>query len=389
MAKGVQNLGDPDISPDEFPRAEQGKHTVYGVDRWISKDDKDFPVFKESNGQLKVLFALLSRGKDIGPAMALSSAELFVFADAFGISLDIPKNERTTTETLIKVKDAINQSGKELVVECGEKGFANLPDNLKPPTGLYAVKFVAMERPDREPDNLNFQATEYGLNLFMKWQIVGDVKGPCKYDGWEIYWRATNQFIDQYKIDDKIVNAEVLTFDRTTVGGVPKDATRWYNFIEHFAPGVLDHEWQRDPMQSQFAVDEVKYPQYVINHCAKTYNKPVMVWCKPNKEGRFIFDLFDGISSSAQSADSLLERVINYLKAVADIDPLFDIVQLPDVLKASQDGVEWMRQYIGGENGPWARAELPEHNSILKLTDEELERFLEELKKTFGEESSF
>lgn len=390
MSKGFGHRGDPDISPDEFPQAQDGKHVVTGIEKYFSVDDSGNPIYKEINGELKVSLQFRKSDDTVAPVVTLTAPELIVLAEAFGVKINVSYNERLDPTTLLSIREQINESGKTLTVE-SKNGFARL--KMHPPTGLYVVQFKDAYRLDREPDNLNFQTTDMGSVLIFEFEIVGDAAGKASvYNGFPIQWWASNVFVSQWAETDEdgnqvIHECEVPTFDRTTAGGIPKEATRWEKFTEYFAPDVFDHVWERDSLKSSYGVDEVKYPQYVIINEAKKAKKKVLVGTSLNKASRFVFDLYDQVYDEAPETVTPLERVVGYLENVADVE-LFKTKELPNTLTFTEEGIQWMNDYVAGETGAWSRAELPLEDGkrkLLALSEEQCEALLVELKKQFSE----
>jgi len=398
MAKGIQHSGDPEIV-ETFERAADGRHTVTGIERWATTDQNGDPIFVEQNGRLIIRMEFRTSDGSPGPAYSCSPAELFALVRAFGASLPKVKPEnRMTTRTLALVQQQINDSGNTITVE-SSGGWVNDIPGAWPDKGIYNLRFADAYRPDRKANDLAWYDTRFGQTLIFEFQIAGDGTGkPTIWDGYPIQWWAKNVFVTEIE-DSKgnIVPVEVPTFARTERGGVPRAALQMQAFIEHFAPSLYDHEWQREALNSEFGVDEVLQPQYVIADAAKRDQKlvPIFLSTKTSRKGNvsFGFDLLEDMMEVSRDVNDDLEEtdltaLANYIEAIT---PDFEVFTTIDAhnLEFSDKGREWMREYVGGENGPWHRAGLPLENkpALTELTDEQVAAFLKELQAQFGEPS--
>lgn len=398
MARGIMHSGDPD-KVEVMENAPDGRHTVTGIEKWISTDQDGNPIFIQWGNSLVVRLEFKTTNGDPGPAYSATPAELFALANAFGAPLPKVKPEnRMTTRTLALIQQSINESGGSLVVE-SSNGWVNSIPEASPPKGIYNIKFVDAYRPDRKPGDLDWWTGGKQPTLIFEFQIDGDGTGKATiWDGFPVTWWATECFVTEtVDSEGNKVPAEVLTFCRTDKGGVPYHARRMEMFIDYFASSLYDHDWQRDALNSEYGVDEVAKPQYVIVDYAKKDAKkvPVFLSIKTPRRGvpRFGFDLLEDMMEVSRDVNDDLEEtdllaLANYIEAIT---PDFEVFTTIDAhnLEFSDKGREWMREYVGGENGPWHRAGLPLENkpALTELTDEQVAAFLKELQAQFGEPS--
>lgn len=405
MAKGIQHTGDPD-KVETLERAADGKHQVTGIERWISTDDSGDPIFVPQQNQMVVRMKFRTANGENGPAYSATPAELFALANAFGVSLPKVKPEnRMTSRTLALIMRSINDSGKTLTVE-SKNGWVNNIAGASPSKGIYNMRFVDAYRPDRKADDLSWFDTTYGHTLIFEFQIAGDGTGkPTIWDGYPIQWWAKDCFVTN--VEDsagELQPVEVLTFARTDKGGVPRAALQMQAFIKHFAPSLYDHDWQRDALKSEYGVDEVAQPQYAIVDYAKRDKKsvPIFLSTKTSRKGNvsFGFDLLEdvmettpeyNIDDEVADEENGISNLMGLVKLIEALTPEITVFETFDEnnVEFSEDGREWMREYVGGENGPWHRAGLPLENkpALTELTPEQIAAFSRELQAQFGEPS--
>lgn len=404
MARGIMHSGDP-TKVEVMEKAADGKHQVTGIERWISTDDNGDPIFVPQNGNMVVRLEFKTASGEVGPAYSPTPAELFALVRAFDAPVPKVKPEnRMTSRTLALVQQAINDSGKTITVE-SSNGWVNDVPSAYPDKGIYNVKFAGACRPDRKPDDLSWFETRFGRSLIFEFQIAGDGTGkPTIWDGYPIQWWAKDCFVTMVEDSKGIPQpVEVLTFARTDRGGVPRAALQMQAFIKHYAPSLYDHDWQRDALKSEYGVDEVAQPQYVIVDYAKQDKKlvPIFLSTKTSRKGNvsFGFDLLEDVMETPDYNidDEDVEEgggavhLLDLVKLIEALTPEITVFETFDEnnVEFSDDGREWMREYVGGENGPWHRAGLPLENkpALTELTSEQIEAFSRELQAQFGEPS--
>jgi hypothetical protein len=387
----MEQLNEQDVQ--SFDQAPDGLHVVDGVT--FRRVDGEDPVYVEKDGELKILTEFHSRSADTNPVAYLTPPEVLGLALAFGAKLprQITAQTRTNARFLLLIEEAINKTGKTLSLS-SKNGWINQIPGMNPPAARYYMKFVGATRPDRKPDDLSWQAGQYGDSLIFEFKIVKDFMGkPTIWEGFTVGWFVNNPFAEQ-QADG------MLRFARNENGKVSLDAQRMAKFIEHFAPDVYDHTWITDPTESPHAVNELVSPQYVIVHEALAAGNEVEVPCAITKKGRFVpqldqigaDDIFEDVDDlpdvdvdEGVEQPSNLMDLVDLLETVSGETQLFEQSDSTDLV-LTDAGKEWMRENIAG---PWERAGLPKDDRRLTvLKTEQVTKLLEELKKQFSTEST-
>lgn len=401
MPKGIVHLGDVNIAGGDFEKAADGKHKVIGFN-YRSVDDKGDPIFKDQLGRMVVQLEFISGDDEKAPMYSATVTQLFALVKAFGAQLPkIEYKNRMTSKTLLSLEALANQAAHPLTVE-SSNGWVKRIDEAVPPDGIYTVKFVRAHRYDFNPESLEWSESvlkngAIRQTLMFDFEIVGDMLGkPSIWNGASISIFMNKAHIS---VSPEGTPCEVLTFPSTQTGGWSKDVRRWWSFLLHFAPSVLDHDWQRDPLKSTYRVDEVDKPQYVIVKRALEDNKSVVVHCKINN-GRYEFDLDGDVivqeeaivldEDSAQS-NSLYELITYIEKKWSDIKIFAQSDPLKNEVVLTEEGKIWAKTYLGAadeENSPFYRvlAVFPETpRQLASMTEDQVRLLLNEMKSQYGE----
>lgn len=403
MPTGFQQTGD-DIEFGEFSKILDKRYNVNGIEEFISKTDSGDPVFKEQNNRLVVWLKLRTVSGEEGPALSLEPAEFVGLVHAFGGKKFFPKN-RLSTAALLEGQQLANAAAKPQVVESvgGWASVFKMRDIIAPPDlQNYTVKFVRASEYNQQSGDYHFTDYPWGsTGMYFEFEITGDAQGnKTPWEGFKISRFMDKVFEDSVTVGDKTWNASELgkpLFTRTEKGGIPTSVNQWIGFMKYFAPAVYeDYEWEVDPARSEYGVNEVLNPQYVIINEALKLGRKVKIHWRPKKEGYSgsTFDLFeetlDKINESYADVDDdarTVEDIVEYIKLRFPDEEVFE-TESPVVFKRNAEGVaQWAVDHFGGENGPWAAAGLPlvdPKPALEELTVEQTTRLHEELVARYG-----
>lgn len=376
---------------------------VKGIEEIISKDEQGNPFFKLYNGVLKVLVKLKAdREGEEAPAMSLTPAEFIGLVHAFGATDFLPDySVRESTAVLLEGVQKANAAGQVLAVE-SKNGWANTYTvrAIHPPEGLYTVKLREVFSP-QHPGTLEFsEGRNDSTFIILKFAIVADGQGnPTLWEGFDITIFLGNPFVNihQNEATGEVLNA----IDR----GHPlmehgKPSARWEAFGKYFAPGIWDtYEWAVEPSKSRWGVCEVTSPQYPIIHAALAAGVEVKVWYeKMERKDDYWFDLLAVRQHNPEPVvlkETTVQDFIDYVKSktwtytdaageLVEIDEVFaSEVPLEFVLNDDNKS-EWALNFLGGDNGTWAAAGLPEDDHRIEaLSSQQLEDLIAEMKVRF------
>lgn len=397
MAKGITTIEGIEPIPD-------GTYTVNGIEKFISTSDDGTPIFKDQFNELKVQVKLRTPAGGDGPAMAVTPPEFVALVHAFGGTSFIPKpTERTMSSTLTLGQQLANAGGKTFTV-MSKRGWANYSYDVNLPEGGYVVKFVDAHRPDFLQNNYDFFETE-GMNgpyeyLWFDFEVIADQQNnPTVWEGYKISVRMTNIFVDRKEdegsgdVQDAIELGHPVMID-----GV--NSRRWMYFMKYFAPHLLEeYDWKKDAAQSESQVCEPTQPQYPIIREAKKLGCHVRIWWGKKPKGKgFWFDMEDLPKSNMGMAEespkertATLDEFVTFVKSrewfMEDQETQYNVEEVfltEDPLEFTDTGREWARQYLGGDAGAWARANLDMADRRFEhLTDAQLGSLMEQMEAQY------
>lgn len=412
MSKGLpKHTGDPNIKVGEWEDIPDGTYNVNGIEEFLPncRDAAGNPVFTEMNGLPKIAVKLRLPNGEEGPAYSCTAPEYIALVQAFGGSFTkLTRANRTSSAMLLAGKQSANATGKILRVEV-KKGWTNYVPGADLPEGRYTVRFEDAHRPDWMP-NYNFaEGRGGGRFLIFRFVVVGDGSGkPTIWEDYPLDVFMHDEFVESMEDSNgRMVVAKeagIPLYRRTENGGIPINATRWDNFIRYFAPGVAEHEWEVDPLQSAYGVCEVHEPQYVFVDYAKRGGQRVVVYYKDKQRGKGrYFDMTDlpMLNGDAFDEDPEPEAEDMPLKEDASLDDLLsyisekwaeiDIFNINDgAVVFTEEGKAWAREYMGGESGPWMRAglDLNDRRGLHTLSPNEIGKLYAEFIAQYGEATS-
>lgn len=393
MAKGITIVEQKERQP-----VPDSRWAVNGIEEIFSRDDGGNPVFRPVGNMVKLFARLRTVSGETGPAMSLTAAEYVALVHAFGGTQYAPTPaNHTFPAVLLEGQKYANTGGKTLYVESkGGWVDARKVRELRPPEGLYTVKYTGHYSPD-DPTGYAFSAGKFDDNrgyLILKFEIVGDSNGkPTVWNGFGISLFLNNVFVDALDENGVVYNAHELGHPV----GLPKpDRTRWDAFGKYFADDAWEmHDWQVDPVKSEYGVCEVEMPQVVLLKRAEKAQTPVKVWWeKKQKNDNYWFDLaeikkYNGDPETVRSATQ--QEVADYILGknwVKDDETPFDssmLLESVDPITFTEEGREWAKVYLAGPLGFWAQAGLdPNNKQFSALTPEQLGKLLAAMEKRFG-----
>lgn len=411
MSKGLpRHTGDPNIKAGEFETIPDGTYRVNGIAEFLPncRDDSGNPIFTEMNGLPKIAVKLRLPTGEEGPAYSCTAPEYIALVQAFGGTYDgfkLTRTNRTSAAALLHGKQAANAAGKLLEVTA-KKGWTNYVPDADLPEARYTVRFVDAHRPDWLP-NYNFaEGRNSSKFLLFDFEVLGDGNGkPTIWEGYPLTVFMYDEFVESMEdTNGKLVvatQAGIPLYRRTGNGGIPVGATRWDNFIRYFAPGVAEHEWEVNPLQSAYGVCEVHEPQYVFIDYAKRAGQRVIIYYKarPRGTGRY-FDMLDlpmlngdAFDEEAEEepeelpeAPPNLEDLLSYISKRWEDMTVYTVAEDGAVV-FTEEGKSWAREFMGGEHGPWVRAglDLNERRGLHTLSEIELAKLLTEFVAQYGE----
>lgn len=395
MAKGnIIVTGDPNIKAGEYEVCADGEHQVNGFTYMIPKD-KTEPMYVEQQGKLVVRIKLSKVDGTEGPAYSATPAQLFALVSAFGATLPkISAENRMTTRSLIALKQALdNVPVKKVLTVSSKNGWVNRIDEATPPKDLYTVRFVEAHRSDYEPGSLEWYSTTTKKGgtmtyLMAEFEIVGDKFGkPSVWDGYQFGVMMYKPFITEPTVigDETLTPTDVPMWTKTPKGAIPTNVLRWQGFIQHFTVNLEDHDWQTDAQLSEYGVNEVVSPQYIIfgNAFKNRKTRSVLAVLSTRESGQLSMDLNDLIpnedSTEEEPQASELYALIEMIEKLAGKDAF--VQSTDNAVVFSDTGRAWAKKTFGEKNGPWERAgmKLEDHRPLHKLTSDECKRLLEEL----------
>lgn len=405
----AHQTGDPNVDITEYERAQPGPHYVSGFEEVIAsyKNDDGSPFFKEINGEPRIMINLRTPTGDVGPTFSGTPAEFWSLVNAFGGKVEADYSNRMSATMITRGIESANAAGKRVKAMANDDGYLKyMPYDAHPSDGAYTVRFVDAHRTDYDTGNYHFSVVK-GSNgsfesLIFDFEIIGDGTGKkCVWNGYVVSKFFNNAFTNEYTANGKTITAEeigkpLFVRDENT-GGIPAFVKDWENFVQFFAPSVNDHEWNVDPGMSNYGVNEVHEPQYVIIGAAKEEKLAVRAWLEEagRKSRRFTIDIrglaktnLDPIDVEAQNAEETSQApevndLITYIESRWDDVDVFDQSEGNEVV-FTEAGRTWARDTLGGENGPWSRAGLGKAErdaGIGSLTGEQIEKLIAELKK--------
>ena len=400
MAKGL-----PDIPREEEAQAgsygdtyPDGLVKLVGISKVITVDDKEQPIFKLMDNQLKIGLQF-DDGTGKGPAGFMSPAYFWALMNAVGKDVTgIKYQERTSTDLIL---DFIKDPFPRPLSLSSKNGYVNVdrsPD-VAPLRGKYTVKFTAAHNKTFKQGDYEFSAFE-GKNgtfysLTFDYEIVSDGKDrPTIFEGYVHKEWYQNPFTDVAtgatgtKYD--AVEQGTPVYARTPNGGIPMLAKRWQEFTKYFAPSVFEHEWEVDAEKSPYGVSEVLKPQYVIIELALKDKREVVISLKPKDKGNgMYFDLLDLYEFNEPEeldvpSEDAWSNLVNFIVARWSELNLFEDAALG--LKG-KDFKEWANNVLlgGGELSPWVQSgqDMNVKKDLYKLTEQEQVNLLIALKDRY------
>lgn len=396
MAKGLIHTGEPVVGErGSFEKLPDNMYPVKGITKFISKDAEGDPIFSTQYGELKVSFELGVVGQELGLACSLRPADFYATALAFGADLKhvTPKN-RLQSATIKQTADLINAAGKTLNA-ASKGGWVRYFVGIQIPEGLYTLRYETIRQKDRRSTSLDFEDGEYGPSLTFDFEVVGDGAGrPSVWDGAVISLHLNDPFIDSYQKGDETITAldegAPLFESELSKDGLrhaTKNALRWQRFIDYFAPGVKDHDWQTDAGRSKYGVNELVKPQYVIKGYADEARKEAIALFQMRKNKRAI-DLLELPSFNPEHAieeedhPASLDDLIRFIVEDAGKEIFEDVTPEDGVFKFTPEGKLWAEANL---EPAWKRASLGKKKALHLMTNDEAAKLLAELKPEKGE----
>lgn len=403
MPRGFKHTGNPSVEMGVYETIEDGVYAVNGIEEFVPAylDEKGNPFFKENNGEMKVICKLRTPDGSEGPAFSATVPDFYAMIRAFGAEPDAKYSNRMSPGALIRAKDAANRAGRRVQVEVRNGYVRFLPYSATLPEGKYTVRFIDAHRRDWEQGNYRFDTVK-GKNgsfesLMFDFIVVGDAAGqPTIWNGFKITEFFNNPFTAE--LDDGhggVIRAEdegIPLFQRDEkTGGEPFSVRNWETFIRYFAPDVEDHDWQTDPLESNYGINEVLEPQFVIINAAKDAKLAVKVFYtkKKNSDRMGIsmrdIELLNDAVLVRDEPSSALEKLVDYIAVKWPEIQVFEDPESTELVFTT-DGREWAKEYLGGENGPWVRSGLDLSNraGLHTLSDGHLEKLLDAFIESYG-----
>jgi hypothetical protein len=388
--KGFMHTGEPTVGErGSFDKLPDNMYPVKGITKFISKDAAGEPIFSNQYGDLKISFELGVVGQSLGLACSLRPADFYATALAFGADLKhVTAKNRLSSAIIQQTVKLINEAGKTLNVS-SKNGWVRYFVGVQLPEGLYTLRYADIRRPDRTP-GLEFKTGDYGPALLFEFEVVGDGAGrPTVWEGALITLNLNDPFIDSYQKGDEMVtalDAGAPLFESETAKDGNRHATklalRWQRFIEYFAPGALEHVWQSDPAKSEFSVNELVNPQYVIKGYADRERKTAKALFQMRKNKRAI-DLLELPAFNTEPVEEeeeftpALVDLINLIVENHGKEIFEDIAPEDGVFKFTEEGRLW----AGAVMEPaWKRAGLGKKKALHLMNDTEIAKLLAELK---------
>lgn len=397
MAKGMpKHTGDPNIEAGSFEKVPDGNYIIKKISRFISTDDSGNPIFVEQNGRLVVRLEF-----EPNIPCSASPAEFWGIVRALGGNVDVPPQQRTSPQALVRALDSVNNSPKTITVTV-RNGWVN-GDRIVaagPAKGKYLCRFAGAHRPDFEADNYHFAEIK-GKNgvfrtLIFDFEILGNMYGkPTLYDGYVFSIFMNDPFTTSYtdlggnEVNALEVGVPLYARDERT-GGIPMLAQRWDIFARYFAPTLENHDWQVDPLKSDFGICEVEQPQYVfINYAKKDDRKVVMYYKEKTRGTGMTVDLMDvpvDNGTAEQTAKDTPATLSDLLHYITERWPEMNIFDTENPTLFTDEGREWAKQFMGGSTGPWVASGLSLENrkALSELTPNEITALLAAFRDRYG-----
>lgn len=381
MAKGFSSIADPNNLEEGFVNLADGEYVVRGVESIFSTDKNGYPVFVEQQGNQvgRIRFRLVNG--ESGPAYSGTKAELAALALAFGVDNRTLKGKEGSS-FLAEFQKLTADTPKSLKVTC-KNGWVNRTSAL-PPENLYTIGFVGAHRPDYS-EGLEWLEGEYGANLMFDFEIQGDALGnPSLYSGYQFGVYVTNPFSAPQ--DGK------PAFRLTDKQATPVAGARMLHFMKIFCPEMIeDYEWESDPLESAFGVNEAASPQYPIIHRAIKNRKTAVVKLghRNTKSGTTVInlDLLDMITpdltiDEPEPQPATLIELVEFIENKWGKD-IFEQSGDDNEVSFTEKGKEWASNFLAA---PWKTSGLPAKNrKLTALTADQLGKLLTEMRSLYGD----
>lgn len=266
--------GDPNLEPkQEFERVPAGVHEAVGIFDYFSKDGQGFPCFIVQNGELVARFKFQLADLSEGPAMSATLEKLLKIASlAFGVDVS-GYDTRPTTGLLEQIKAGINASGKIVKIRSNDAGWVQFVEGMEPPPDvLFRWKFVGFRSLDKtEPPQFVVREVSNGRGgtrkantVYCIFAVSGDMFGnPSPYDGMTKSTWLECPFDGAATLPNGRSIPDLKTVETAEGLALHTYAKTWLHLWGVFGDDA-DIDWQYDPEQSRFGVDELANPLPVL-----------------------------------------------------------------------------------------------------------------------------
>lgn len=282
MSKGFFDNSDPNIKPGDFPKCDPGTYAVNGIE--FIKKDGDFPVYAPDNYKglvARLRFTRVDGG--VAPVWSPTPVELVLLVKAFGGDVKKLPKDRTNTQFLVAVEDQIKASNGTTNVKVKEGGWVNWVEKCTPPEGLYKFRIKEIRSLDGTTP-VRFQADTYGEQVRIIFLVDGNSNGkPTPYDGFEVPSYFPNPF------DGSVAGRP--KYKLTQTGGKPTAVVKLERLVGAYCPELFDYDWNSDPLNSDYGINEADNPIAVIADRVVKNGKSVLCQYRPTRTGNMTIDL--------------------------------------------------------------------------------------------------
>lgn len=365
-------------SGGDFTTFEDGVYKVNGIAKFFTVDttvDPPLPVFVPNfDGNMVARANLrLAEAKDgsvEGPPWSGTRAEICAYVTAVGGDVSsLPVGE--TTAFLLAAQKAANDAAEiQLAHVKGGKGWARYVEGATPPEETFLWGLLGGRGLDRK--NLTFQTkTEEWRGkkiekdvIMLQVAIAGKANGqPSPYSSYKIEIELRQPFDGyRYKADGKPIPQAI----KGANGGLLPSVKNFFNWLDIFWPEHWNWEWQEDPEQSPYGINELDNPIVVFIGEAVKAKKTAHAKLSMADSGRPYLKL-DDFSKSGLDGDAPTAT-----KASDPIE-LFKLVQAIEkssgtlAFKATPTNSDTINVEFSEEGKKWAKEILVQLWSHLKL----------------------